>query len=115
MTAEDREAALAGWQKLLDRLRADSSLLLPVHGTRLWPLWFRAPEYVRDAEHLAAEAGSLGVTDFRVRHCLEEDGWSLLQLDGRIGEVWVRITAEGTLKLPEVAAALATAGAGGAR
>ena len=92
MTAEEREAALADWQTLLDRLKADPTLPLPAHGSEHWPLRLRA-ESVTGTLAMEALADKLGVVNSTAR-LTSDDGWPVAELDGWAGTVRVHVVAD---------------------
>jgi hypothetical protein len=103
MTPEERKATLDSWQKLLDRLKADSSLPLPAYGTELWPLWFRAAP-VQNAKALEALADKLGVASHGAARLTSDNGWLLAEVDGWADGLRVHVVADVvTPVLPPVA------------
>jgi len=94
VTAPDRAEVIGSLQALVDRLRADQSIPLPVIGRQCSPLTFYAGESPEPAGPLAI-AASLGVTGFKVRDCAEEDDdWPYTEVTGMLGALHVRIAAE---------------------
>ena len=110
MNAPTAADVAKGLRELADRVEVTG--LVPSGN---WPLTFCAPKRVTTPAALLNTAGSLGIKDATVQGGKEEDGYYWYRAQGFISGVPVAVTAEGTLKLAEVAAALATAGAGGAR
>jgi hypothetical protein len=80
-----RASTAAGLRMLADAIDADEAVPLPAS---CWPLTFHA----EGRDDLEAIARSLAVADTSVTECIEEDCW--VRLDGRIGGLRIRITAD---------------------
>lgn len=94
MTAPGRAATIDALQQLVDVLRADPTIPLPVIGRQYCPLTFYACESAEPAGARAI-AESLGVTGAEVRNLTEEhDEWPYVQVTGMLGALHVRIAAE---------------------
>ena len=85
--AEERAAYINGLQKLVDAMRADESIPLPVS---CWAMPFRAA----DAAGLDCLTRSLGIEDGDADAHEEEDGSVWYRLRGHVRGVLVEVTAD---------------------